>query len=1012
MKPAPTDQKKIVESQHLDDLLSQAQHASAQQDWQTSVTLWQHLSDHFFSNTTYALHWSLAAQHLEDHDSVIAACNRILEIDPTYKTALFRKAVALEKSTSPANAIRAWHAAARHLPDQVTPFIKIAQIFKRNDRPSSAARFLLKALKHSPDDQKVRKLALSYLIAEQHYPDLCRLWLDLIQNNAPDSQVPSNALLKTLEEKAMYEELHVLCEYTLGINPDNPTAQRLARFCYFKLDMRDKIEEHLISQLKKNPEDQSSRLRLVVFYEAHEQWEKASTAFKIIADNTYADSAQLRRYLKLVQKAGQVDETAHTLLRLTQQQPEKVDNWIKRYQHYRDLNDPSHATVCLSQALRYHPDNAVLLTYHARQHSSQADWDKAYEAFSKLATLADTAKPLLLAIRCLIHLEEYDEAIKQTRAALSRFPKSKEAHRRLTWLYRKKKSFAEAEAAAKNWVLFDRENVQAWDNWIDALLQLEKADTANLAFNQLRAHVAHTPKNLCLFANICLRLDLGETAHTHMTEALAQHGHIDVVNLLLKYGRIGEAYPILTSAPLGEAVFNEKEKLDEIFKRLNIHPPCADPTSLLLPEATIEALVRHAPDPKSDYQGVCLVTRSLAAGGAERQVAVTLRGLHDHGLSPLSLICAQSSMTDFYGPLLQGLDVTIAHPKTEDHLQHETAAIAGLLQDLPLSFQRQVVGHLDLFQKIKPHTVHIWQDTLNIAAGLASVLAGVPNIVLAARTQPPTHPIAKLKSPRYLQRGYQALLRLPHVKFCANSRAGADAYADWLGMPPEEASVIYNGLDFDTLNILRDESDPDPNQLPSGVPIVGTVFRFVWQKQPHLWINSAFKVAAEHQTCHFLMVGDGPLKPEIEDKITASPFKDRFHLVGKVHAVSPWFDKMDLFLMTSVVEGLPNVTIEAQAHGVPVVSTDAGGCLETFEQAKSGWGISLSKQSDVSDTLDHCAEDISNRILWTLSNLEWCKSAQRHAKNYVKEKFSIQKMITDTLHIYEAHTQKSTKAQT
>ena len=161
----------------------------------------------------------------------------------------------------------------------------------------------------------------------------------------------------------------------------------------------------------------------------------------------------------------------------------------------------------------------------------------------------------------------------------------------------------------------------------------------------------------------------------------------------------------------------------------------------------------------------------------------------------------------------------------------------------------------------------------------------------------------------------------------------------------------------------------------------------------------ACRVAQENDNCHFLMVGDGPKRNEIQSLIDQSPFRERFHLVGKVGAVSPWFKRMDLFLMTSEVEGLPNVALEAQAHGLPVVTTNAGGCAETIVEGKSGWSFPL---SDEHGSSDNCAKDLSKCVSWCINNPQWCRHVKQHADDHIEKYFSVTKMINDTIALYQS----------
>ena len=94
---------------------------------------------------------------------------------------------------------------------------------------------------------------------------------------------------------------------------------------------------------------------------------------------------------------------------------------------------------------------------------------------------------------------------------------------------------------------------------------------------------------------------------------------------------------------------------------------------------------------------------------------------------------------------------------------------------------------------------------------------------------------------------YRALAKLSNVTFLNNSRAGADDYADWIGIPRDRIKVVHNGIDFgDQGRLAPDAIRSQRNAL--GIQesdfVVGGVFRFEKEKQPLLWIEVASEVRA------------------------------------------------------------------------------------------------------------------------------------------------------------------------
>jgi glycosyltransferase involved in cell wall biosynthesis len=103
-----------------------------------------------------------------------------------------------------------------------------------------------------------------------------------------------------------------------------------------------------------------------------------------------------------------------------------------------------------------------------------------------------------------------------------------------------------------------------------------------------------------------------------------------------------------------------------------------------------------------------------------------------------------------------------------------------------------------------------------------------------------------------------------------------------------------------------------------------------------------------------------------------------------------------LFLLTSIVEGLPNVLIEAQAFGVPVISTDAGGARDTFIDGETGVLVT----EPTGDTL-------ARAILNCLNNPEWMKIAKANSSEAARKRFSQEVMIKRLKEIYALSLQRT-----
>jgi glycosyltransferase involved in cell wall biosynthesis len=398
---------------------------------------------------------------------------------------------------------------------------------------------------------------------------------------------------------------------------------------------------------------------------------------------------------------------------------------------------------------------------------------------------------------------------------------------------------------------------------------------------------------------------------------------------------------------------------------------------------------------------VLLVCGNLQPGGAERQVAYTARGLAGAKcLESVGVLCdflaaGHPSRHDFYRPLLTEAAVPaeeIRRRYCERAAVNEPAAFARHRGSFPEGFLLDVANLYEEFVQRRPEIVHAWLDWSNTRAGLAAALAGVPRILLSGRNLSPTH--FQLYQP-YMDPVYQALCALPNVVLLNNSRAGAEDYAAWLKLPRERLRVIPNG--FDTELIDRSTAQAMSRRsvgIPDDVPLIGGIFRLAGEKRPLLWVEVAARVAAANPNAWFVIFGDGALRQDMERAARRLGLANRFVMAGVTDDPMAAMRLMDVFLLTSYGEGVPNVVLEAQYAGVPVVATNAGGTAETVQEGLTGW-IEYSDEP----------HRLADRMTWLLSEDVVRARCRFAGPEFVRSQFGLQRMIDQTLDAYDIATE-------
>lgn len=124
--------------------------------------------------------------------------------------------------------------------------------------------------------------------------------------------------------------------------------------------------------------------------------------------------------------------------------------------------------------------------------------------------------------------------------------------------------------------------------------------------------------------------------------------------------------------------------------------------------------------------------------------------------------------------------------------------------------------------------------------------------------------------------------------------------------------------------------------IPLTAPVVGTVTRLSAQKAPTDFAAAAIEIAQSAPDTHFVMVGDGPLRGEVEGMIAQADLQKRFHLTGLRRDVADLLTTFDIFVLSSLWEGLPRVLPQAMAAGLPIIASAVDGNVEAVRANENG----------------------------------------------------------------------------
>ena len=210
-------------------------------------------------------------------------------------------------------------------------------------------------------------------------------------------------------------------------------------------------------------------------------------------------------------------------------------------------------------------------------------------------------------------------------------------------------------------------------------------------------------------------------------------------------------------------------------------------------------------------------------------------------------------------------------------------------------------------------------------------------------------------------------------------------------IPYSRMSIVPNGIDVARFVPPQDKSALRVALgLPKDKVIVGCVSHFRPTKNLELFVEAASRIHLEVPYCHFLLVGDGDTRSQVETAIHQKGLADAFTLPGAQKDPAPWFQAMDVFVFPSQTEGFPSVIVEAGACGVPAVAFDVGGIADVILHGETGFVVPLG------DT-----EQFIRRAITIATTPSLCEAMGQKARQRVHAEYSLSTMIENYSNLFE-----------
>ncbi len=178
--------------------------------------------------------------------------------------------------------------------------------------------------------------------------------------------------------------------------------------------------------------------------------------------------------------------------------------------------------------------------------------------------------------------------------------------------------------------------------------------------------------------------------------------------------------------------------------------------------------------------------------------------------------------------------------------------------------------------------------------------------------------------------------------------------------------------------------------IPEQAVVMGFVGRFSPQKNPLDWVRVAKQVGQNENNVFFLMVGDGPMRDQVEEQIKRAGIRDRTVLTGLRRDIPALLTCMDIFVHTSLWEGLPRAILQALCMGLPVLAYSADGVREIIQNGESGY---IFQPGEIGEMAEVCAT--------LMGHPELRKALGQRGCELVIQEFDLKNMIAQISALYD-----------
>ena len=335
---------------------------------------------------------------------------------------------------------------------------------------------------------------------------------------------------------------------------------------------------------------------------------------------------------------------------------------------------------------------------------------------------------------------------------------------------------------------------------------------------------------------------------------------------------------------------------------------------------------------------ICHIITRMIVGGAQENTLYTILGHLRRG-HEVTLITGPSPGRE--GKLLQNVDFP----------PFETIELPSLVRELdPVNDLKAYRALKKLLEERKFDVVHTHSSKAGVIGRIAARRAGTPVVVHTVHGQA-FHPYEK----GWKNAIYKLSERIA-ARYCDKSFAVAQAMIDQCVeasiAPREKYKVVYSGMDTSAFaHAVREPELRNELGIPENARVIATLARLFPMKGYEYVVPAAAEIIRDNPDTHMLLIGDGPMRDELDRRIASMGLAEHFHFAGLVPPaqVHRYLAQAELLWHLSLREGLPRSVVQALATGIPAIGFRLDGTPEVILDGETGYCTAPENVGEVVD---------------------------------------------------------------